>query len=304
MRVLLIGNPASGGGRGAARAAVVERHLRAAGARVEAVLSERPGHAAELLAEPPPEIDRVVACGGDGLVSEVAAALAGGELAMAIAPAGRGNDVARALGMPLSLPLAARAAVEGSEKRMDLGEAGGRLFCTAAACGLDAEVSRRSRASAFQLPGPGTYVVELLRALASFEPFEFELEHDGGRLEGRALAIAAANTPTYGGGFRIAPDALLDDGCLDLCIVGAMSKLRAVRLFPTIFSGRHADLPEVTLVRSGGARLRTEPALGVEADGESLAATPVRYTCRDAALAVVVPPGRIPVVRPAVVTNC
>jgi diacylglycerol kinase (ATP) len=291
MRVLLIGNPAAGGGRGKKRMELAERHLRAAGCRVDARLSQHPHHADELLRDPPGDTDRVIACGGDGLVSQVASALAGRDLPMGIVPAGRGNDVARALGVPLSLPLAARAAVDGVETRMDLGEGNGRLFCTAAACGLDAEVSRRSRASAFQLPGPGTYVVELLRALFSFPAFEVRIEHDGGVFEGRALAVAAANTPTYGGGFRIAPDAETDDGLLDLCVVADMPKLRAVRLFPLIFSGRHLDLPEVTMIRSGEAKLSTEPGLALEADGEALSETPVHYRVRRAVLPVVLPPG-------------
>lgn len=291
MRVLLIGNPASGGGRGKKRMELVERHLRSAGCKVDARLSERPGHASEILDEVPSETDRVVACGGDGLVQQVATALAGRDLPMAIVPAGRGNDVARALGVPLSLPLAARAAVEGVESRMDLGEADGRLFCTAAACGLDAEVSRRSRDSRFQLPGPGTYVVELLRALFGFPPFAVRIQHDGGVFECRALAVAAANTPTYGGGFRIAPDASTDDGCLDVCVVREMPKLRALRLFPLIFSGRHAELPEVVMLRTSELRLETEPELALEADGESLGRTPASYRVRQAVLPVIIPPG-------------
>lgn len=300
MRILLVGNPASGGGRGRRRMEIVERHLRAAGCRVDARLSQYPGHADELLADPPSDTDRVVACGGDGLVSQVASALAGRDLPMAVVPAGRGNDVARALGVPLSLPLAARAAVDGVETRMDLGEGNGRLFCTAAACGLDAEVSRRSRDSAFQLPGPGTYVVELLRALFAFPAFELRLEHDGGVVEGRALAVAAANTPTYGGGFRIAPDAEIDDGCLDVCVVRDMPKWRAVRLFPLIFSGRHLDLPEVTMLRTQELRLTTEPDLALEADGEALSETPVHYRVRHAVLPVIIPAGIA--VTPATVT--
>lgn len=291
MRVLLVANPASGGGRGHRRMKLAERQLRAAGCRVDARLSEHVGHAREILACPPPETDRVVACGGDGLVAEVAAALSGGDLPMAIIPAGRGNDLARALGVPLSLALAARAAATGIEARCDLGEAGGRPFCTVAACGLDAEVSRRARSSAFQLPGAGTYVVELLRALASLNAFDVEIDHDGGRFTGRALAVAAANTPTYGGGFRIAPDARLDDGCLDLCIIREVSRLRALRLFPLIFSGRHLDLDEVCLVRTSECEIRTTPPLVVEADGEALGATPLRYRTLEAALPIILPEG-------------
>lgn len=288
MRIVLLGNPAAGSGRGHRRVHRAARALRAAGAtELDVRETAHVGHARELSAALALGADRVVACGGDGLVSEVAAGMVGGDVPLAIVPAGRGNDLARALDIPLGIDAAARLAVRGRPRSLDVGLAGGRVFLTVAACGLDAEVSRRARVSRLPLPGAGTYVLELLRALPRARGVEARLEHDGGVLTGRFLLVAVANTPTYGGGFRIAPDATPWDGLLDACVVRASSRLRALALFPSVFRGNHARRADVILLRSRKLHLVTEPCLGVEADGEPLAATPASYSCRPAALPVI-----------------
>lgn len=289
MRVLLLSNPAAGGGRGTERARQAERQLRLSGATVLPVRTDGVGHARRLLSKPLSEIDRVVACGGDGLVSEAAAALAGGELPLAIVPAGRGNDLARALALPLDVRAAAAVAVQGRVRRIDLGDTDGHVFCTVAACGLDAEVSRRARERRLPLPGPVTYLLELLRAVGRFPGFDVRVEHEGGVVEGRALVLAVANTATYGGGFRIAPDADVSDGLLDACLVRETGRLRALALFPSVYRGRHGERPEVVTFRTRRLEVTTRPALAVEADGEPLASTPAVHSCRPGALPVVVP---------------
>lgn len=294
MRLLLIGNPAAGGGRGAKRLAMVEALLARSGARVDAMLTESVGHAARLLRKPPTDVDRVVACGGDGLVQEVADALAGTGLPLAIVPAGRGNDLARALAVPLDLSQATELATRGPARRVDLGIANGRHFCTVAAVGLDAEVSRRARISTLPLPGPTAYFVHLLRALpGSLSGFDARLTIDGRRLDERLLLLAAANTESYGGGFRIAPAARIDDGRLELCLIRATSALRTLLLAPRVFAGTHRSLPEVALISCEELRLETVPPLCIEADGEPIAASPCVYTVARGALTAIVGSSRI-----------
>lgn len=288
MRVLLVGNPASGGGRGRNRIAAAEAGLRRAGAHVETILTEQPGHASRLLQSPPTNIDRVVACGGDGLVQEAASAMAGRELPLAIVPAGRGNDFARALGLPLEIAAAARLAISGLPRRVDLGLANGRRFCTVAACGLDAEVARRARVSRLPLPGPTIYVAQLLLALVRGLPaFDAAITIDGRRVDSRLMVLAVANTPTYGGGFRIAPSARVDDGRLEACLIRASSRPRALALFPRVFAGRHVSLPEVSMIACEEIDVETAPAMAIEADGESVAATPCAYRVERGVLAVI-----------------
>jgi YegS/Rv2252/BmrU family lipid kinase len=296
MRVLLIGNPAAGGGRGASRLRAVEALLARSGARVDAVLTDSVGHAARLLRSPPQDVDRVIACGGDGLVQEVADALAGSGsgLALAIVPAGRGNDMARALAVPLNLAEAAHLATTGTVRRVDLGLANGRHFCTVAAAGIDAEVSRRARVSSLPLPGPTAYVVHVLRALPSCATgFDARLMIDGRRLDERLLLAACANSRSYGGGFRIAPGARIDDGRLELCLIRSTSLLRAALLAPRVFAGTHRGLREVSLVACEEFRLETAPPLRIEADGEPIAASPCVYRVARGALCAIVGDARI-----------
>ena len=289
MRLLLVGNPAASGGRGRSRVERAERALAATGATVTTLLTERRGHAREALATPPGDVDRVVACGGDGLVSEVAAALAFGDLPMAIVPAGRGNDFAMGIDLPLDVEASALLAARGRVSRVDLGRCDDRVFCTVAACGLDAEVSRRGRTSRLSLPGAGTYVMEALRAIATFRPGRMRIELDDAVIDEDCLLVAVANTRTYGGGFLIAPAASATDGLLDACVVRATGRLRALRLFPAFYRGTHATLPEVRTLRVERVRIDATPGLDLEADGESLGRTPAVLTSARAALPIVVP---------------
>ncbi len=289
MRVLLVANPASGSGRGARTLVAAERSLRARGATVESFATLAPGDARLRTRAASEGFDRVVACGGDGLVSEVAGALAGGDTPLAIIPAGRGNDLARALGIPLGTDTACGLALTGSPRRLDLGVANGKLFCTVAACGLDAEVSRGARTSRLPLPGAGVYLVEILRQLRRMPHARCRVVADGAVLEDDLMVLAIANTPTYGGGFLIAPGARPDDGLLDLCAITMRSRARALALIASVPSGRHAGQPGVTMLRARRFEVVAEPPLAIEADGEALDTTPVVFEARPAALGVIAP---------------
>ena len=295
MRLLLVGNPASGGGRGLERLRIVEDELRRSGARVERLVSERPGHVGSALAAAAREADaeRVVACGGDGLVQEAATALARGDVPLAVIPGGRGNDFARALGVPLDLVEAARLAASNAQtRRVDLASANGRLFCTVAACGLDAEVARRARVTKVPLPGPTAYVAQLLAQLVRGIPaFDAELTIDGRAERERLMVLAVANSPTYGGGFRIAPRARIDDGRIDACLIRATSRARALTLFPFVFAGRHEGLREVRFVTCEELRVVAPSGLEVGADGEAVATQPCTYRVDRGVLPAVVGPG-------------
>ena len=288
MRVLLAGNPASGSGRGAAAIERAARGLRELGASVDVLRSEGPGHVRRALSEGVPH-ERVIACGGDGVVSEAAAALRGTGVPLAVVPAGRGNDLARALSLPRGTVAAVKLALSGTPRPMDLGLANGRAFCTVAACGLDAEVSRMARASVLPLPGPGVYLVELLRALRRPPAFAARLEHDGGVFEDELLVLAVANTATYGGGFRIAPDARPDDGLLDVVAIRTRSRLQALALVPRVMRGTHLTLGGVTVFRTRRLVAKLSPDAAIEGDGEPLAASPVTYEVDPGALMVVGP---------------
>lgn len=289
MRVLLVGNPASGSGRGARALETAASLLREAGQRPEIVRTEGRDHARRAVPSLAPGFDRVLACGGDGLISEVAAALAGTEMPLALLPAGRGNDLARALGIPRDLRDAVRLALAGTPRATDLGRANGRTFTTVAACGLDAEVSRGARESRLPLPGAGVYVVELLKQLPRLPRARTRIVVDGVEFEQDIMVVAIANTPTYGGGFLIAPRALPDDGLLDACVIRACTPWRALSLLPRVMPGRHVGLPDVTMLRGRRIEISSEPDLDIEGDGEALTRTPCVFETWPGAVRIVRP---------------
>ncbi|MEM7247979.1 MAG: diacylglycerol kinase family protein [Acidobacteriota bacterium] len=291
-RVLLIGNPASGGGRGRSTLRRAATLLRELGVEVLLRESDRIGSFARHVQQHADEVDRVIACGGDGFLSEATASLADTDLPLAILPGGRGNDVVRCLGVPLDLRAACRLAVTGTPRAFDLGDVNGRTFATVATCGLDAEVSRRSRRLRLPFLGPATYFVHAIPALLAQRPFEARLEHDDGVFEGSLSLIAVANTATYGGGFRIAPMASTDDGLLDAIVVEARPSWQLATMAGALRTGRHLGRPGIHHLRSRHYRLETTPAMALEADGEPLASSPCTYRVRPEAVRVVTGEGR------------
>jgi diacylglycerol kinase (ATP) len=175
-----------------------------------------------------------------------------------------------------------------------------RYFCCVGGVGLDADIARCANQLPRALRRRGGYLLSLLPALFGFEPVTVTVQTSQDnpssgpetRHDGLAMVVAFANTPTYGGGILIAPHAKLDDGKLEICVVGAMAKGRLLRLFPSVFSGRHLDLPEVRYFQADRLRIETEKPSEVYADGEYVCATPVEVTVERAALKVIVPGAR------------
>ncbi len=259
------------------------------------------------------EVDAILVFGGDGTVHRHLAALVKLQLPVLVVPHGAGNDFARALELRNvhdSVEAWRRfASDQGKVRLIDLGlisqvtprgEVAGTstFFCCVGGVGLDVEVARRAN----QLPRwrrrHGGYLLSLPMALLGFEPLPVTVracqQDPSGvfatRHNGPAVVAAFANTPTYGGGIRIAPDARVDDGRLDICVVGSMTRARLLRLFPSVYSGRHLNLPEVNYFQAERLRLETEKPSEVYADGEYVCHTPVEVTVAPAALRVIVLP--------------
>jgi YegS/Rv2252/BmrU family lipid kinase len=289
MAATVIVNPSAGGGRAAKLLPALREAARAAG-DVDVVVSDSPGHP-EVLAKEALDQERVVvAAGGDGLVGVVAGAVheAGGVLG--VVPIGSGNDYARHLGLHLRHPLDALAVVaDGHEAVLDAGRAAGKLFCTVAASGFDAEAARWARGIT-RLRGTPLYVAAVARTLWRYRPQPFTVRVDGEERRVDAWMVAVGVTPNYAGGMRVAPAADTADGLLDVTIVGAVGRGEFVRTFPKVFSGRHVDHPMVTVARGAVVELDA-PGLEVWADGEPAGAFPATVAAVPAALRVLVPAG-------------
>lgn len=288
MSVSLIVNPAAGNGRTtpALAAVLAELGRRGLAPQLESTLSLE--HARQLARAAADAGQMPVAFGGDGLIGAVADSLAHTGVSFGILPGGRGNDIARVLGIPRD-PVAACAVLsDGRDRRIDLGRIGRSRFIGILSCGLDAQANAIANGTRW-VHGPLAYSYGALRALGLWRPAEFRLTLDGTPLTFTGYSVAIANSRSYGGGMLIAPDAEPDDGAFDVVLIGGMSKLRMLVHMPGIFLGRHVRLPEVTVLRARTVTLAADRGLAVYADGEPQGALPSTVTLDAGAACVRVP---------------
>lgn len=281
-RIGLVVNPTSGKGRGAALGRQVAAALRDAGHAVEDLTSATAEAAAKLARDAVTTgIDALVVVGGDGVVHLGLQATAGTGTPLGIVAAGSGNDVARALGLPLHDAAAATAVIEaalatgghGVDAVRWTGETAGDWYAAVLAAGFDAVVNER--ANRWTWPrGRARYNVAIARELPVFRPRPYRLELDGEVLELEGMLVAVANCPSYGGGMRVAPDARVDDGLLDVVVLEPVSTAEFVRLYPRVYSGRHVEHPQVSVRRARLVRVESPGIVGY-ADGERLAPLPL-----------------------------
>jgi len=208
----------------------------------------------------------VIAWGGDGTVNEVGAALVGGEASLAIVPAGSGNGLALALGIPREPAAALRHAVGAQSRRIDVGEIGGRLFLNIAGIGFDARIADRFAREGGRR-GLRRYAVMVARELFTYRAEPCQLTVDGCVREHRSVLLVIANGPQWGNGARIAPHARLDDGLLDVVSVSARSPFRVAWYLPRLFTGTIDRVPGVTTERLASLEITGRPPLTFHVDG-------------------------------------
>jgi YegS/Rv2252/BmrU family lipid kinase len=235
--------------------------------------------------------DVPVVMSGDGLVGQVGGALAETDSAMGIIPGGRGNDLARVLGIPSDPAGAVAVLAAARERRIDVGVANGRRFLSVASCGFDSDANRIAN-EARLVRGNLVYAYAAIRALIAWRPAIFTVTLDGGQpIEFQGYSVAAGNSRAFGGGMFVAPHADLDDGELDVITVSDVSKLRYVRGLPKAFKGTHLDNDEVTERRAATVGIRADRDFEVYADGEHLTDLPATLSVLPRALRVIAPPG-------------
>jgi YegS/Rv2252/BmrU family lipid kinase len=286
---LLLVNPSAGGGRVGRLVPDVERALRAAGVAHQLVLTNSLEHGCERALAAASQGIVPVVMSGDGLIGQVGGALAGGGVPMGIIPGGRGNDLARVLGIPSDLGEAAALLAAGHTREIDVGEVNGRRFLGIASCGFDSDANRIANEARF-VRGRLVYLYAALRALAAWKPATFTLILDGERREFTGYAVAAANSRAYGGGMFIAPEAELDDGLLDVVWTEGSSKLHFLTNLPKVFEGRHVENEEVTVARAAEVTIDADRPFAVYADGDHLADLPATVRLLPRSLSVIAPP--------------
>jgi diacylglycerol kinase (ATP) len=222
-------------------------------------------------------IEGVVAVGGDGLVHLVLQMVVPRNIAFAAIPAGTGNDFVRALGWHLDeIKTQLKAVVSKPASAIDLGLVDSEWFGAVLSTGFDSVVNEK--ANKMNWPkGPMKYNLAIAMELPKFRPLRYTIELENQIIETEAMLIAVGNGSSYGGGMKVCPEAVMTDGLFDVMVLRPVSKVEFVRVFPTVFIGKHVEHKQVDIYRTKRVSLHA-PAVAY-ADGERIGGLPVRAEC-------------------------
>jgi diacylglycerol kinase (ATP) len=303
-KTVFLVNPASAGGSTGRRWPGIARRAAAAGLRGDALVSERPGHLAELAAEAVRGgASELVVVGGDGTAHEVVDGLLRAELGssvqLALLPLGTGKDFARSLRIPRRLGAAIEVARSARVRTIDAGRAtfatpdgeASAFFANFAGAGISGGIARRANQTTKALGGRISFLWATLAVFSRWQPVDMRIEVDGEPREARLLEALAMNGDYTAGGMWIAPEARPDDGGFDVVLIGDFSKVEFVTTFPKIYRGTHVSHSKVEIVRARELRVDAPSPLPIVLDGEQPGTTPVRFELVPGALRVRVPAG-------------
>lgn len=280
-------NPISGAGAARQWQPVAQR-LCEAGAKVKVVETRSSAHAVELAADAAAAGDIVVAVGGDGLLRDAAGGVVAVDGVLGIVPAGRGNDLARTLGLPTEPAGLAKLLLRGPAMGIDVLEANGVVVPGNVYVGIDA-VSTTIINNTRWLPGLLAYRLAPVRAILRWRSPTYSVVADGKATSAKAFTVIVANSGAYGHGLRIVPPAVLDDGLLDVMIVGDGPKRAIAAFMSEAKSGQHVLRPEVQLNTAREVTIDADQAVPVCADGDEIGSLPVTVRVLPKALTVIAP---------------
>jgi YegS/Rv2252/BmrU family lipid kinase len=292
-RYVLLVNPHSAGGRTIKLLPEIERELEGQGLACRTVQTRSLEHGVDEAKRAAEAGEVPVVMSGDGMVGQIGGALAGTDSPMGILPGGRGNDLARVLGIPSDPAGAVGMLADGNVRRIDVGEVNDRRFLCIASCGVDSDANRIANETRV-VRGNLVYAYATMRALAAWRPATFSVTLDGQQpLEFTGYSVAVGNSRAFGGGIFMAPHAELDDGLLDVITVSQVGKLRYLRGVPKAFKGAHIHNEEVTEMRAARVEIRADRDFAVYGDGEHLTDLPATLRTIEGALGVIAPPAEL-----------
>jgi YegS/Rv2252/BmrU family lipid kinase len=270
VKCLVIVNPAAGRGRARARWGGQARRLKDSGVVFDEAVTTRPWEASEIAEREAGNYERIVAAGGDGTVHEVVNGLmrAGGKAALGVIPLGSGDDFAKLLSNDFMFRFSST-----NTRNFDVGriaaDSGMRYFANGMDIGFGAHGARNVMRVPGFLTGFGAYLGALVLTMVKYPLLRVRIQLDDAPAFELATAMTAVmNGTTFGGSFRVCPEAKPDDGLLDLLLVQAVSRLEILQLVPKILRGSHAGDPRLRLVRAKRVRVESDEPLLAEADGE------------------------------------
>jgi len=293
--VVFLVNPASANGATAKRWPALRRRAAELGLSGDELLSERPGHLTELARSVAGEGRLLVVVGGDGTLNEVANGIAGSDAEIALLASGTGQDFGRTHGIPSRFDEAVAVALRGTTRSVDVGRAvfrgtdgtdATRIFVNVGSAGMSGAVARRANSMSKVLGGRATFYYALAREFLTWKNTEVTVGFDDGERRGRMHDVILANGRWHGGGMKVAPDALPDDGLFDVVLIGDVNKLDFVTTSPKLYSGKHVAHRKIEVLRSAHVTVDAAEPLPLELDGELSGTTPARFEILRGALRV------------------
>lgn len=296
----VIVNPVASGGKVGKRWPELRDILTRGGLQFEAELTQRQGHATEIAQRALADGFRyIVSLGGDGTTNEVLNGLVVDgripeDVVLSIIPGGTGSDFVRVVGIPRDPVQACQVTLGHNTRRIDLGEircqkdgqAITRYFVNVAGLGFDSEVCERVNRMNKRISGTLPYLTSLVLTLFAYHNKDVELTYDGQSLSGRFNSVIVCNGQYFGGGMRIGPQALLDDGIFDLVLLGEMSKLEFLANVPRVYSGTHLTHPKITSLQGKDIRVKAKQRMFIQAEGELVGEAPATFRILPGALNV------------------
>ena len=283
MKSKLIVNPAAGTDTAPDHLEMMNQRLRRRLGGLDIVITVSEGDATDAAAQAVKDgYDHLFVAGGDGTLNEVINGVArvdGGfeAITFGVIPLGTGNDFATALGLPEDVESAIDQLLEGGAARVDIGRLNDRYFVNVSAGGFLAEVSDAVNPRLKTIAGKLAYLIGGAQVLLDYEPVRARLRRAAGDEEMALYAFAVCNSRLVGGGRLIAPDAVIDDGELDVCLIQAMPTLEFVALLQRVSEGDHVDDDRVAYFRTRELELIFDHPLKVNSDGQVLEADRCRY---------------------------
>lgn len=290
-KIPVLVNPEAGRGGSGRRLPELEKAGLRFGFSVDLRFTEYPGHARKLAAQALEEgVKQLLVMGGDGTISDVADVLSDTGVEIGIIPAGTGNDIARSLGIiPGDMKEAFGRIVKGDTISFDVGleRVSGRRFVSFVGCGFPAIVAEEANRMKF-MKGRSVFFFSLYKAVTKLRGIPLALTLDGQRKEMICTSIMIQNTPFTGGGLKVAPGAEINDGFLDVVVVGEIGRLELMRNFPKLYSGRHLDHPAFQLMKGKHITVELPDNQLVSYDGETDRADRLEIEVKPGAIRLIV----------------
>lgn len=293
MKIKFIINPEACRGKAKNKIDQIERLIKKSDFDYSIEFTKRPKHATDLAKKAADNgFETVVAVGGDGTTHEVVNGIVGSNISLGIIPIGAGNDFSNCLGIPKKdIKRSIEIIRTGKKKKIDLGKLDDEYFMGFAGTGFDTmivELSFKKR-NLLKLLGSFFYIYGFYNILIRFKPIPLKIITKDSVIEKKVVTIIVGNSWLGGGGMKLVPDAKLDDGLFDVCIVEEIPKFELFIVFPRVFSGTHITHPSVNIIRTNFLRIESDRKMIVQADGEIIRSLPVNFELIPKALDVIVP---------------